>query len=55
VQRVAVRVRVPAAVARQGVLRPGMSVVVSVDTKPDRSAPGASAAARPSASQPNEH
>jgi membrane fusion protein, multidrug efflux system len=34
VQRVAVRVRVPGDVAREGVLRPGMSVVVSVDTKP---------------------
>jgi membrane fusion protein, multidrug efflux system len=33
VQRVAVRVRVPADVAREGLLRPGMSVVVSVDTK----------------------
>jgi membrane fusion protein, multidrug efflux system len=38
VQRVPVRVRVPAEVAREGVLRPGMSVVVSVDTRPDRSA-----------------
>jgi membrane fusion protein, multidrug efflux system len=33
VQRVAVRVQVPADVAREGLLRPGMSVVVSVDTK----------------------
>jgi membrane fusion protein, multidrug efflux system len=33
VQRVAVRIRVPAEVAREGVLRPGMSVVVSVDTR----------------------
>jgi membrane fusion protein, multidrug efflux system len=34
VQRVPVRIRVPAEVARSGLLRPGMSVVVSVDTKP---------------------
>ncbi len=34
VQRVPVRMRVPADVAAQGLLRPGMSVVVSVDTKP---------------------
>lgn len=33
VQRLPVRIRVPAAVAREGVLRPGMSVVVSVNTK----------------------
>ncbi len=34
VQRVPVRVRVPAEVATQGLLRPGMSVVVSINTKP---------------------
>ena len=34
VQRVPVRLRLPAAVAREGVLRPGMSVVVTVDAKP---------------------
>jgi membrane fusion protein (multidrug efflux system) len=33
VQRVPVRIRVPADVARQGLLKAGMSVVVSVDTK----------------------
>ncbi len=33
VQRVPVRIRVPAEVAREGLLRPGMSVVVSVDTR----------------------
>lgn len=33
VQRVPVRIRVPAEVARQGALRAGMSVVVSVDTR----------------------
>jgi membrane fusion protein (multidrug efflux system) len=46
VQRVAVRVRVPADVAREGVLRPGMSVVVSVDTKPGATAGCRQAAAR---------
>jgi membrane fusion protein (multidrug efflux system) len=35
VQRIPVRIRVPAAVAGKELLRPGMSVVVSVDTKPD--------------------
>ena len=34
VQRLAVRIRVPAAVADRGVLRPGMSVVVDINTKP---------------------
>ncbi|MEJ0077369.1 MAG: HlyD family secretion protein [Alphaproteobacteria bacterium] len=34
VQRVPVRIQVPAELAEQGVLRPGMSVVVNVDTKP---------------------
>jgi membrane fusion protein (multidrug efflux system) len=34
VQRLPVRIEVPAAVAEQGMLRPGMSVVVSVDTRP---------------------
>ena len=34
VQRLPVRVRVPADVATRGLLRPGMSVVVSVNTKP---------------------
>ena len=38
VQRLPVRVRVPADVATQGLLRPGMSVVVSVNTKPAASA-----------------
>jgi membrane fusion protein (multidrug efflux system) len=33
VQRLPVRIRVPASVANQGVLRPGMSVVVRVNTK----------------------
>ena len=33
VQRLPVRIKVPAAVAREGILRPGMSVVVSVNTK----------------------
>jgi membrane fusion protein, multidrug efflux system len=33
VQRVPVRIEVPSTVAAQGLLRPGMSVVVSVDTR----------------------
>jgi len=33
VQRLPVRIRVPQAIAREGLLRPGMSVVVSVNTK----------------------
>ena len=37
VQRVPVRIEIPAEVAEQGLLRPGMSVVVSVDTKADAS------------------
>lgn len=39
VQRVPVRVKVPADVARQGLLRPGLSVVVDVDTREQASAP----------------
>ncbi len=46
VQRLPVRIRVPRAVAREGILRPGMSVVVSVNTKAtalaDNGAPPAS-------------
>jgi len=34
VQRVPVRIEVPLDLAEKGVLRPGMSVVVNVDTKP---------------------
>jgi membrane fusion protein (multidrug efflux system) len=34
VQRIPVRIRVPANIGAEEVLRPGMSVVVSVDTKP---------------------
>jgi membrane fusion protein (multidrug efflux system) len=33
VQRLPVRIRIPAEIARQGALRPGMSVVASVDTR----------------------
>ena len=40
VQRVPVRVRVPTDVATQGLLRPGMSVVVSINTKPTKVADG---------------
>ena len=36
VQRLPVRIDVPADVAARGLLRPGMSVVVSVNTKPAR-------------------
>ncbi len=36
VQRLPVRIEVPPDVAARGLLRPGMSVVVSVNTKPAR-------------------
>jgi membrane fusion protein, multidrug efflux system len=39
VQRLPVRIKVPADVAGRGALRPGMSVVVSVNTKPGAAAP----------------
>ncbi|MDR3469943.1 MAG: HlyD family secretion protein [Xanthobacteraceae bacterium] len=39
VQRVAVRIRVPAVVARENLLRAGMSVVVHVDTRDSAEAP----------------
>jgi membrane fusion protein, multidrug efflux system len=42
VQRIPVRILVPASVAEQSVLRPGMSVVVKVNTKP-----GAAASSQP--------
>jgi membrane fusion protein, multidrug efflux system len=38
VQRLPVRIEVPATFAAQNLLRPGMSVVVSVDTQPGHSA-----------------
>jgi membrane fusion protein (multidrug efflux system) len=38
VQRLPIRIRVPLDVARQGLLRPGMSVVVKVNTKEDTAA-----------------
>ncbi len=41
VQRLAVRIKVPPKIADQEVLRPGMSVVVSVDTKPAASSAAA--------------
>ncbi len=48
VQRIPVRIRVPAALDKQQLLRPGMSVVVSVNTKPSsaetRAAPSAASA-----------
>lgn len=34
VQRVPVRIRVPFSVARENLLRPGMSVITTVNTKP---------------------
>jgi membrane fusion protein (multidrug efflux system) len=46
VQRLPVRVEVPADVAREGVLRPGMSVVVSIDTKSGADAANRAVAAR---------
>jgi membrane fusion protein, multidrug efflux system len=46
VQRVPVRIRVPAEVAREGLLRPGMSVVVSVDTRSGTSSGNRSIASR---------
>jgi membrane fusion protein, multidrug efflux system len=50
VQRLPVRIHVPPAIAREGLLRPGMSVVVSVNTKASAAAdsgpPAQSAAAR---------
>jgi membrane fusion protein (multidrug efflux system) len=42
VQRLPVRIHVPPAIAREGLLRPGMSVVVSVNTKADKAAADAS-------------
>ena len=39
VQRLAVRVRVPDEIADRGALRPGMSVVVNVNTKPGAVSP----------------
>jgi membrane fusion protein (multidrug efflux system) len=46
VQRLPVRVQVPADVARAGVLRPGLSVVVRVDTRDGADAPVQKLAAR---------
>jgi len=44
VQRIPVRIRVPANVGAEEVLRPGMSVVVTVDTKPGAKSRGATTA-----------
>ena len=38
VQRVPVRIRVPGAIARENLLRAGMSVIVHIDTRPDAAA-----------------
>jgi membrane fusion protein (multidrug efflux system) len=46
VQRVPVRIRVPVDVAAQQILRPGMSVVVSVDTRSLENADGKPASAQ---------
>jgi len=43
VQRLPVRIHVPPTVAREGLLRPGMSVVVSVNTKANKAAEDATA------------
>ena len=43
VQRLPVRIRLPADVTAERLLRPGMSVVVSVNTKPTQSASSGSA------------
>ena len=54
VQRLPVRIAVPAAVAAQRMLRPGMSVVVSVDTKPGHAtAAGLTSAATPPRRMPS--
>ncbi len=45
VQRLPVRIKVPADVAARGALRPGMSVVVAVNTKSEVAAPAAHTAA----------
>jgi membrane fusion protein (multidrug efflux system) len=47
VQRLAVRIEVPLSVADQELLRPGMSVVVSINTKQQPAAASASASAAP--------
>jgi membrane fusion protein (multidrug efflux system) len=52
VQRLPVRIEVPARVAAQGLLRPGMSVVVSVDTKPQKAASATARFASQSADAP---
>jgi membrane fusion protein (multidrug efflux system) len=47
VQRLPVRIRVPADVAREGLLRPGLSVVVKVDTRgPEQAQPVRTAQAK---------
>jgi membrane fusion protein (multidrug efflux system) len=50
VQRVPVRIAVPEDVARQGLLRPGLSVVANVWTKRDGEGPVSAAAAEPTRS-----
>jgi membrane fusion protein, multidrug efflux system len=56
VQRLPVRIAVPAGVAAQRLLRPGMSVVVSVDTKPARTTEaGLTSAAAAAEATPDQH
>ncbi len=45
VQRIPVRIVVPPAIAREGILRPGLSVVVDVHTRPDDAPPPSLASA----------
>jgi membrane fusion protein (multidrug efflux system) len=52
VQRLPVRIEVPSGVAVQRVLRPGMSVVVSVDTKPSHKSDAALTSAAQAAEAP---
>jgi membrane fusion protein (multidrug efflux system) len=52
VQRLPVRIDVPAGVAARRLLRPGMSVVVRVDTKPARVAAGGGVIAAAAAAAP---
>ncbi|MGC2122336.1 MAG: HlyD family secretion protein [Xanthobacteraceae bacterium] len=52
VQRLPVRIEVPAAVAAQRMLRPGMSVVVSVDTNPRHAAAAGLTSAAEAAAPP---
>ena len=55
VQRVPVRIAIPSEIANQGLLRPGLSIVVRVDTR-ERSEPSASSPrSSPAAADPGPH